>query len=33
MNLENKMTITVNDIQPFIFNWNGKFDKTCKIEE
>lgn len=26
------MTITINDIQPFIFNWNGQFERTCKIE-
>lgn len=27
------MKISLNDIQPFIFNWNGKFDKTCIIED
>ena len=25
--------IRTSDIQPFIFNWRGQFDKTCKIEE
>jgi hypothetical protein len=27
------MTITKNDIQAFIFNWPGQFEKVCKIEE
>lgn len=26
-------TLTIQDIQPFIFNWNRQFEKTCKIED
>ena len=25
--------LRVSDIQPFIFNWRGKFEKTCAIED
>lgn len=27
------MELTFSDIQPFIFNWNNQFEKTCKIED
>ena len=27
------MTLTKKDIQPFIFNWPGQYEKVCKIEE
>lgn len=27
------MSLTFSDIQPFIFNWNNQFEKTCKIED
>lgn len=27
------MTLSKNDIQTFIFNWPGQFEKVCKIED
>jgi len=27
------MTLAKKDIQPFIFNWPGQYEKVCKIEE
>lgn len=31
--LENLIKKNYLNIQPFIFNWNGQFQKTCKIED
>jgi hypothetical protein len=31
--LERFPQIRMRDIQPFIFNWNGQFEKTCAIED
>lgn len=27
------MSLIYKDVQPFIFNWTGQFEKVCKIEE
>lgn len=32
-NLRSFIKLNKMNIQPFIFNWNGQFEKTCKIEE
>jgi hypothetical protein len=31
--LERFPQIRIKDIQPFIFNWNNQFEKTCAIED
>lgn len=32
-NLKSFIKLNKMEIQPFIFNWNGQFEKTCKTEE
>jgi hypothetical protein len=32
-NLKSLIKLNRMNIQPFIFNWNGQFEKTCKIED